>query len=76
MLLISTFLLLHLIYNPLLDIKKKLFFDFLPQTNRDSFFFSVTDCNEVSNIIFSLINHKTVGPNSIPTKNTNNLFQY
>ena len=46
---------------------KKQFFDFLPPTNSDSFFISPTDCNEVSNIISSLNNLKSVGPNSIPT---------
>ena len=38
--------------------------DFLPPTTSDSFFISPTDCNEVS----SINNHKTVKPNSIPTK--------
>ena len=47
---------------------KKKIFNFLPLTNTDSFFISPSDCNKISNIISFLNNHKSVGPNSIPTK--------
>ena len=47
---------------------KKQIFNFLPLTNTDSFFISSIDCNKISNIISFLNNHKSVGPNSIPTK--------
>ena len=47
---------------------KKQIFNFLPLTNTDSFFISPIDCNKISKIISFLNNHKSVGPNSIPTK--------
>ena len=48
--------------------KEKMFFYFLIPTKNDSFFISSIDCNEVSNIISSLNNHKTVEPNNISSK--------
>ena len=46
--------------------KKK--YDYLPPLNIESFFLTPTDSTEVSNIIFSLNQSKSDGPNSIPIK--------
>ena len=46
--------------------KKK--YDCLPPLNIESFFLTPTDSTEVSNIIFSLNQNKSDGPNSIPIK--------
>ena len=46
---------------------RKQFFGFLPAANNDTFFISLADCKEISNIISALNNHKTAGPSSIPT---------
>ena len=43
------------------------FFDFLSQTNINSFFINPTDKIEIKNIVLSL-GLKSIGPNSIPTK--------
>ena len=43
------------------------FFDFLPQTNINSFFINPTDNTEIKNIM-SLDPLRPIGPNSIPTK--------
>ena len=44
------------------------FFDFLAQTNINSFFISTTDKTEIRNIILYLDPLKSIGSNSIPTK--------
>ena len=46
----------------------KHFSDFLKNRSNISFFVSPTDKKEIKNVIFSLDSHKSVGPNSIPTK--------
>ena len=53
------FLLLYQISNPLTDILKQ-FYDFLLPRNSDSFFIPPAECNEISNIISSISNHRTV----------------
>ena len=47
---------------------KKKYYDYLPLLNIESFFLTSTDSTEVSNIIFSLNQNKSDGPNSIPIK--------
>ena len=47
---------------------KKKYYDYLPPLNIESFFLTPTDSTEVSNIIFSLNQNKSDGPNSIPIK--------
>ena len=47
---------------------KKKYYDYLPLLNIESFFLTPTDSTEVSNIIFSLNQNKSDGPNSIPIK--------
>ena len=46
----------------------KHFPDFLKNRSNISFFVSLTDKTEIENVISSLDSHKSVGPNSIPTK--------
>ena len=46
----------------------KKYYDYLPPLNIESFFLTPTDSTEVSNIIFSLNQNKSDGPNSIPIK--------
>ena len=47
---------------------KKKYYDYLPPLNIESFFITLTDSAEVSNIISSLNQDKSNGPNSIPIK--------
>ena len=47
---------------------KKKCYDYLRPLNIESSFLTPTDSNEVSNIIFSLNQNKSDGPNSIPIK--------
>ena len=47
---------------------KKKYYDYHPPLNIESFFLTPTDSTEVSNIIFSLNQNKSDGPNSIPIK--------
>ena len=47
---------------------KKKYYDSLPPLNIESFFLTPTDSTVVSNIIFSLNQNKSDGPNSIPIK--------
>ena len=47
---------------------KKKYYDYLPPLNIELFFLTSTDSTEVSNIIFSLNQSKSDGPNSIPIK--------
>ena len=47
---------------------KKKYYDYLPPLNIESFFLTTTDITEVSNIIFSLNQNKSNGPNSISIK--------
>ena len=47
---------------------KKKYYDYLLPLNIESFFLTPTDSTEVSNIIFSLNQNKSDGPNSIPIK--------
>ena len=47
---------------------KKKYYDYLPPLNIESFFITTTDSTDVSNIIFSLNQSKSDGPNSIPLK--------
>ena len=47
---------------------KKQYYDYLPPLNIESFFLTPTDSTEVSNIIFSLNQNKSDGPNIIPIK--------
>ena len=47
---------------------KKKYHDYLLPVNIESFFLTPTDSTEVSNIIFSLNQNKSDGPNSIPIK--------
>ena len=47
---------------------KKKYHDYLPPLNIESFILTPTDSTEVSNIIFSLNQNKSDGPNSIPIK--------
>ena len=47
---------------------KKKYYDYLPLLNIESFFLTPPDSTEVSNIIFSLNQNKSDGPNSIPIK--------
>ena len=47
---------------------KKKYYDYLPPLNIESFFLTPTDSTEVSNIIFSLNQNKSDGPNSVPIK--------
>ena len=42
--------------------------DYLCNTNKNLFFLTPTDKNEISFIISSLDSHKSSGPNSIPVK--------
>ena len=44
------------------------YYDYLPPVNIELFFLTPTDSTEVSNIIFSLNQNKSDGPNSIPIK--------
>ena len=46
---------------------KKKYYDYLPPLNIESFFLTPTDSTEVPNIIFSLNQNKSDGPNSIPS---------
>ena len=48
---------------------KKKYYEYLPPLNIESFFLTPTESTEVSNIIFSLNQNKSDGPNSIPIKN-------
>ena len=65
----SITILLKLLYisNPPSDFPKK-YYDCLPPLNIESFVLTPTDSTEVSNIIFSLNQNKSDGPNSIPIK--------
>ena len=47
---------------------KKKYYDYLPPLNIGSFFITPTDSTEVSNIISSLNQDKSEGPNTIPVK--------
>ena len=47
---------------------KKKYYDCFPPLNIESFFVTPTDSTEVSNIISSLNQNKSDGPNSIPIK--------
>ena len=47
---------------------KKKYYHYLPPLNIESFYLTPTDSTEVSNIIFSLNQNKSDGPNSIPIK--------
>ena len=47
---------------------KKKYYDYLMPLNIESFFITPTDSTEVSNIISSLNQNKSDGPNSIPIK--------
>ena len=47
---------------------KKKYYDYLPPLNIESFSLTPTDSTEVSNLIFSLNQNKSDGPNSIPIK--------
>ena len=47
---------------------KKKYYDYLSPLNIESFFITPTDSTEVSNIISSLNQDKSNGPNSIPIK--------
>ena len=47
---------------------KKKDYDYLPPLNKESFFLTPTDSTEFSNIISSLNQNKSDGPNSIPIK--------
>ena len=47
---------------------KKKYYDYLPPLNIESFFITLTDSTDVSNIISSLNKDKIDGPNSIPIK--------
>ena len=47
---------------------KKKYYDYLPPINMESLFLTSTDSIEVYNIIFSLNQNKSDGPNSIPIK--------
>ena len=47
---------------------KKIYYDYLPPLNIESFFITLTDSTDVSNIISSLNKDKIDGPNSIPIK--------
>ena len=47
---------------------KKKYYDYLLPLNIESFFLTPTDSTEVSNIISSLKQNKSDGPNSIPIK--------
>ena len=47
---------------------KKKYYGYIPPLNIESFFLTPTDSTEVSNIIFSLNQNKSDGPNSIPIK--------
>ena len=47
---------------------KKKYYDYLPPLNIESFFLTPTDSTEVSNIIISLNQNKSDGPNSVPIK--------
>ena len=47
---------------------KKKYYDYLPPLNIESFFLTATDSTKVSNIIFSLNQNKSDGPNSIAIK--------
>ena len=47
---------------------KKKYYGYLPTLNVESFFLTTTDSTEVTNIIFSLNQNKSDGPNSIPIK--------
>ena len=47
---------------------EKKYYDYLPLLNIESFFITPTDSTEVSNIISSLNQNKSDGPNSIPIK--------
>ena len=49
---------------------KSFFHDFLPTININYFFFNPTEAIEVKNITLSLNPSKAIGPNSIPTKNS------
>ena len=47
---------------------KKKYYDYLLPLYKESFFLTQTDSTEVSNIIFSLNQNKSDGPNSVPIK--------
>ena len=47
---------------------RKKYYHYLPPLNTESFFVTPTDSTDVSNIISSLNQHKSDGPNSIPIK--------
>ena len=47
---------------------QKKYYNYVPPLNIESFFLTPTDSTEVSNIIFSLNQNKSDGPNSIPIK--------
>ena len=55
------------ISNPPSDFPKK-YYEYLPPLNIESFFVTPTDSTEVSNVISSLNQDKSDGPNSIPIK--------
>ena len=47
---------------------RKIFYDYLPPLNMESFFITPTDSTEVSNFISSLNQDKSDGLNSVPIK--------
>ena len=47
---------------------KRKYYDYLPPLNIESFFLTPPDSTDVFNIIFSLNQNKSDGPNSIPIK--------
>ena len=53
---------------PNISFSHRHFSDFLKNRSNISFFVSPTDKKEIENVISSLDSHKSVGPNSIPTK--------
>ena len=56
------------IFNPPSDFLRKKYYDYLPPLNIESFFIIPTGSTEVFNIISSLNQDKSDGPNSIPNK--------
>ena len=56
------------IFNPPSDFLIKKYYDYLPPLNIESFFISPIGSTEVFNIISSLNQDKSDGPNSIPNK--------
>ena len=56
------------IFNPPSDFLRKKYYDYLPPLNIESFFTIPTGSTEVFNIISSLNQDKSDGPNSIPNK--------